>query len=396
MKKKRPGKRKAFHHFTSNERSSLLVYLMQGMSVAAIAKRMRKDPSSIYRELIRGSQAKEGDGYQYGKRCSLLGKEYYICNQCPKHEKGCRRDKIYYNVNAADREAHDRRHQSNIGSKIGTETFWMIEEVVLNGVMKGQSLEHLWHTRPEIQVVSCTTIRRWIMRGLMKVKAIHLRRVKRFKKSYNYSKKRPNLAMNARIRAGRLMQDYLEFVKEHPDHILIQTDSVEGKKSDKRRLLTVMFVKTSVQLSFLYTVANSSYEVHSLLLPLMSDVRGRNTLPIVILTDNGPEFSDITALEEEVSDLHVFFADPYQSSDKAECERNHELIRYVLPKGYSFDGLTQEDVHRIMENINSYARSSIQWKKPVEIFRQALGDELLQKWHIGEIPSSEVDLRSKF
>ena len=44
------------------------------------------------------------------------------------------------------------------------------------------------------------------------------------------------------------MDDYIAYVEEHPDHVLIQTDSVEGKATDKLRLLTVMFVKTGFQL----------------------------------------------------------------------------------------------------------------------------------------------------
>ena len=29
----------------------------------------------------------------------------------------------------------------------------------------------------------------------------------------------------------------------------------------------------------------------------------------------------------------VFFCDPYSSSQKGACEKNHEFIRYILPKG---------------------------------------------------------------
>jgi IS30 family transposase len=72
------------------------------------------------------------------------------------------------------------------------------------------------------------------------------------------------------------------------------------------------------------------------------------------------------------------------------------MIRFVIPKGYTLDGLTQDKVDEIMSNVNSYARDSLNWKKPVELMRQAFSDELLQKWRIREIPSSEVNLRSIF
>ena len=204
-----------------------------------------------------------------------------------------------------------------------------------------------------------------------------------------------DLGANAQMKLGRTMDDYTAYVEEHPDHVLIQTDSIEGKTGDKLRLPTVMFVKTGFQLALIYPTAAAAEEVISRLLPVMRDVRSRTRRPIVLLTDNGPEFNYVTQTEE-VDDLHVFFADPYKSTDKSNCERNHEMIRFVTPKGYTLDGLTQDKVDDIMSNVNSYARNSLNCKKPVELMRQAFGDDLLQKWRIREIPSSEVNLRSIF
>ena len=47
----------------------------------------------------------------------------------------------------------------------------------------------------------------------------------------------------------------------------------------------------------------------------------------------------------------IYYCDagcPYQ---KGAIEVNHELIRRVLPKGSSFDNLTQEDVTRMMGDL---------------------------------------------
>lgn len=38
---------------------------------------------------------------------------------------------------------------------------------------------------------------------------------------------------------------------------------------------------------------------------------------------------------------------------KGSCDVNHEMIRRILPKGKTFDNLTQEDVNKIMSHINS-------------------------------------------
>jgi IS30 family transposase len=64
----------------------------------------------------------------------------------------------------------------------------------------------------------------------------------------------------------------------------------------------------------------------------------------------------------------VFYCDPYQSNQKAACENNHRLIRMVLPKGMSMNGLTQDDVNLMMSHINSYARKVLGGQTPVEVF----------------------------
>ena len=40
---------------------------------------------------------------------------------------------------------------------------------------------------------------------------------------------------------------------------------------------------------------------------------------------------------------------------KGQIEKDHEYIRYVLPSGTSFDGLTQEKVDLLMNHINNTA-----------------------------------------
>ena len=43
---------------------------------------------------------------------------------------------------------------------------------------------------------------------------------------------------------------------------------------------------------------------------------------------------------------------PYKTTDKAVCERLHNLVRYFLPKGHSLDTLNQEDVDEMYSHIN--------------------------------------------
>ena len=116
----------------------------------------------------------------------------------------------------------------------------------------------------------------------------------------------------------------------------------------------------------------------------------------VILTDNGIEFSLLDEIEnDENGELitKVFFCDPYKLSQKGSCERNHEFIRYVLPKGVSFDNLNQKDVDLIFSHINSTPRNSLGFKTPFELFKTAFGIEVLRILNINEINKDDVHLK---
>lgn len=66
---------------TRDDRYNILGYLSRGDSISTIAKRIGFNKSTIYRELHRCSQLKEGI---FSGACKHLGKDIYICNQCPK------------------------------------------------------------------------------------------------------------------------------------------------------------------------------------------------------------------------------------------------------------------------------------------------------------------------
>ena len=67
----------------------------------------------------------------------------------------------------------------------------------------------------------------------------------------------------------------------------------------------------------------------------------QNLFP-VILTNNGGEFKRVEELEYTVfgeQRCMLFYCDPYASWQKGELEKDHEYIRYVIPKGSDMDCL---------------------------------------------------------
>ena len=118
----------------------------------------------------------------------------------------------------------------------------------------------------------------------------------------------------------------------------------------------------------------------------------------VILTDNGTEFADPDLFEfseDGTRRTHLFYCDPRRSEQKGGIEKNHEYIRYVIPKGKSFDDLTQEKVTLMMSHINSTARPALHGKNPMQMALQNFGEDALERLGLTFIPPDEVNLTSR-
>lgn len=113
----------------------------------------------------------------------------------------------------------------------------------------------------------------------------------------------------------------------------------------------------------------------------------------VLLTDNGGEFADVFAFENNAEgkrETRLFFCDPMQSCQKPKVEKNHSLFRDIVPKGKSFDSFTQDTVNLIFSHVNSIKRHSLQGKTPFELFAFLYGPSLAALLGISPIPANQV------
>ena len=115
----------------------------------------------------------------------------------------------------------------------------------------------------------------------------------------------------------------------------------------------------------------------------------------VILTDRGSEFSDPDALETGIDNYirtSIYFCDPMCAWQKPGVEKSHEYIRYILPKGSSFDKLTQWDADRIMNHINSSARASLNGLPPIRLAQLLFDQDTFNVLKLREIPYDDIIL----
>ncbi len=172
-------------------------------------------------------------------------------------------------------------------------------------------------------------------------------------------------------------------------------DSVEGRKGGKV-LLTIYFRNCSLMLAFIRdtNTARSVSEIFDQLYRLLRHDTFTSLFQ-VILTDRGSEFTNPLAIEFNENNerrTHVFYCDPQRSDQKGGCEVTHEMIRRVLPKGTSFDGLAQDDITLMMSHINSYNRKKLNNQSAHQLFSFLNSEEILEKLNIKLIPANEINL----
>lgn len=120
------------------------------------------------------------------------------------------------------------------------------------------------------------------------------------------------------------------------------------------------------------------------------------TLFQVILTDRGSEFTDPTRIEADTEtgeiQCRIFYCEPMNSNQKSNCERNHEFIRYVIPKGQARDSYTEEEIREMMNHINSYPRKKWNGQAPIDLFIKIYGEETATLLGLEKIPSVSITL----
>ena len=117
----------------------------------------------------------------------------------------------------------------------------------------------------------------------------------------------------------------------------------------------------------------------------------------VILTDNGTEFKGAHSLEfteNGARRTRIFYCDPQASWQKGRIEKNHVLVRQILPKGTKFSILKEEDVHLITEHINSVTRELFENQTPFDLMQKNEEyKKLLDTLGLQPIPLDEVCLK---
>lgn len=421
--------------FSYEERLFLQKELGKGTSIKKIADGMDKHPTTVSREIRKHSSevATGSPGYSFnacknrmncrkknlcGSKCLRKSTQYcklcrdcnencpdfvleictsrfhppYVCNGCESIRR-CTLMKTIYDAEHAHIAAHKKISESRSGLCISEEEIARLNRIISPLVRQGQSIHQIYINHQNEFMCSEKTIYNYIDACLFDVRNIDLPRKVRFRERY----KKPEFKVDKGCRIGRSYRDFETFLEKNPETPVAQMDSVIGSRGGKC-LLTIHFVESCLMLAFLRD-ANTSQSVIDIFNGL-DKVLGKelfSKLFPVILTDNGSEFSNPKAIEtrEQVpcNRTRIFYCDAASPYQKGACEVNHELIRRILPKGSSFDDLTQKDIFLMMNHINSYKRKKLNNRSPYETFSFYHGEEVLKKLACQPVAAGDIMLK---
>ena len=389
-------------HLSYEDRKNIEDGLNENKSINQISKEINRSHSSILREIDRNKKYSEPSAWNNYKinhpdlvlSCERLKHSPYVCNGC-KSRSGCRKVRWTYYAREADNSYKEVKSEARKGINLTPEEVYKINSILTPLIKKGQTINHLYINHPDILDFSKPSFYNYVNNGVFEFSPLDFPRIVKYKKRKNSKNRRTR--KEREILINRKYDDFQKFISNHPDFNIVEMDTVEGLKDENDCFLTLLWRKSKFMLIF--KLENQTTEEVSRIFNILQTLipyDDYKRLFEVILTDNGHEFFDVLNIEcmhstgEQVTKL--FFCDPHMSCQKGMIEKNHEFIRYILPKGSSFKNITQEDCDLFMNNINSLCRDSLNGKSPYEAMLFLCDEYVLKSLNCYYIKPDEVIL----
>ena len=292
-----PKKKKYDHkHLSTSQRIHIEKGLNDGLSFAAIARKLDKHPSTIAKEVkkYRTLQPREKDPKKPARcalfkectlrflcdkkdcvkmckscydvklqvsKCSYLCSEYrepqcasiskapFVCNHCAR-QRTCNKEKAYYIAQNADQSSQELLVSCRQGINQAPADIAMLDTLISPLLAQGQSLAHIYAFHGHEIPCSRKTLYNYIDQGVFTAKNIDLRRKVRYKCKPRKTGTRVSLAAKE-FRIGRTYEDFQKFIQENPDIPVVELDTVEGGRDNSTQaFLTIFFRNCSLMLIF--------------------------------------------------------------------------------------------------------------------------------------------------
>lgn len=325
------------------------------------------------------------------ERCNRLDKAPYVCNGCDKKINHCTiAHKYKYDARFADRKYREKLSDSRAGINMTKRELHQKDMIITPLIEQGQSPYQIATNHPELDM-SVRTMYTYLDNGLFTARNIDLKRKPKFKPRKIHKTQINN-------RSVFINRTYADFRSLNHD-VHVEMDTVLSSRESKKTLLTFFFPKEKLFLAFLMNRCTKG--AVRLVFDHLEKRLGTYeflTLFEYLLTDRGSEFGDPEALETGVEGIQrtsIYYCDPMRSGQKGGVENAHTMLRMVLPKGTSFEYLTQWDVNLIVNHINSTPRKSLDGRTPYDAALESFGEDILKALQLKRISPDAVNLTPK-
>ena len=324
-----------YEHLSAEERAMVMLMQGEGCSLRAMARRLRRAPSTISRELARNSE-----------------------------------DAPSYDAHRAGRRARALRHTPRCTSKLAPHTvlFGVVGHYLREGWSPEQIAGTLRRTWPHDRerTVSHETIYNalYVMpRRELRTELIACLRQGRGgrRPRARGEDRRGQIPDMARLQARpNEVEDRLV-----PGHW--EGDLIKGAAN---RSAVGTLVERSSRLVMLARMVGSTAQAA---LEGFTEALNRVHEPMrkTLTYDQGKEMSRHRELTEQTG-VKVYFADPHSPWQRGSNENTNGLLRQYLPKGTDLSGFSQNDLDTIAFKLNSRPRKIHGFRSPLEVYAELL------------------------
>ena len=377
-------------HMTFDDRMEIQECLAKGMTFKDIAKRIGKDQTSVSREVKRHLQIHTNSFVKTEEPCPKLLKSPFVCNGCPRrNQSNCRYRRQLYIAKKAQSDYETLLVESRSGIPLNKESFYETERIISNAVKNGQ---HIYHAIQANDLpVSTATVYRHIQKRYYSIRPIDLPRAVKFKPRKSHR----NESIPKSAKQGRTYEDFLAFSAESTDVPVTELDTVIGEIGGKV-IMTIHFVSSDFMVGLLLenkTAAEAAKKICQLKQDLAAHGFVFGDIIPLLLTDNGGEFSCVSAFENNADgeqETNLFFCEPAAAYEKPHIEKNHTMFRDIVPTGQSFDSFTQDTVNLIFSHVNAVKRKQFNGRSAYDMFTFFYSEKLANAFGISFIPPRDV------
>ena len=344
-------KRRKYEHLSLSDRIKLEALIESKVAIKEIARMLRRDKSTIYREIKRGtvirlqSDLTEKDTYR-----AHVGQADYA--------------RLGKNKERSLKIGKDRLLEEHIRQRL-LEDRYSPDAII--GEIRVRELKFE-------RMISTKTLYNYIEKGIFSGISNKDLWEKRKRKKQRY---RPVKRISYTNRLGRSIEDRPQKIDTRQEYGHWEADTVKGAQRTKTGLFTLTERKSREEI--LIKVKRATQEA----IREAIDGLERRYGPMFkakfksITFDNGVEFlnwesMEISAIKKNMRRIRVYFAHAYSSWERGTNENQNRMIRRFIPKGMNIAAVSENRVQEIQDWMNNYPRKILGYKTANQVVKENL------------------------